>query len=344
MTYQNVYQSYRSNLSGSRTKNRYRYELYWGIMKVYELFSNQEEFCVVFDYASDIDVINRDSLVLYQLKTHNKKVTLPFLARLSASKESIVTKMAALDNNEYVKKLIIVSNEQLDCEDSLVSNQETICFSTLSPEEQEYINKHVDQVLHKSIDLSKYFYIRSDMCVSSPQKILLGETTIFLQKILKIKMVDPVYFLNYVQSKVIEKACYEMYPSTFEELVKNKALTRTDVKSILEDYGNTYNQYANDVSKKIDDLKTELPFEKIIKIKQALANISAVGLTDFISLSTIKSIIDEISSNSKSYEDLGFFDYVSKLLDNVQFASHLDYYSKICYILIAICKIENGEQ
>ena len=46
------YQSLPVDLSGSRSKNRFRLELLWGLGKLIDLMDTADDFTVVFDYVS----------------------------------------------------------------------------------------------------------------------------------------------------------------------------------------------------------------------------------------------------------------------------------------------------
>ena len=63
------------DLSGSRSKNRFRIELLWGVCKMLDLLALGKDFAMVFDYACDIEVHYSDGFEFYQIKTHGKTVS-----------------------------------------------------------------------------------------------------------------------------------------------------------------------------------------------------------------------------------------------------------------------------
>ena len=65
------YQSLPVDLSGSRSKNRFRLELLWGLGKLIDLMDTADDFTVVFDYVCDIEVHLPNGFEFYQLKTHS---------------------------------------------------------------------------------------------------------------------------------------------------------------------------------------------------------------------------------------------------------------------------------
>ena len=49
MSKSQVYEMLPYDLSGSRSKNRFRNELLWGLEKLYEIYKTGEDFCIIFD-------------------------------------------------------------------------------------------------------------------------------------------------------------------------------------------------------------------------------------------------------------------------------------------------------
>ena len=67
-----VYEMLPYDLSGSRSKNRFRNELLWGLEKLYEVYKTEEDFCIIFDYTCDIELHFNNRFEFYQIKTSNK--------------------------------------------------------------------------------------------------------------------------------------------------------------------------------------------------------------------------------------------------------------------------------
>ena len=104
------------DLSGSRSKNRFRIELLWGIDKMLELMESDKSFTMVFDYVCDIEVHMQDELEFYQIKTHSKSqgaYTTKSLTKVDGkhSQGSILGKLYVLNEKSGRNNLIaIVSN------------------------------------------------------------------------------------------------------------------------------------------------------------------------------------------------------------------------------------------
>ena len=109
-----VYKKMKPDLSGSRSKNRFRLELLWGIDKILELMEAPDDFTVVFDYVCDIEVHKQDSFEFYQIKTHKEsqpKYTVKNLVNIPKGKEgSVLGKLFALVEADDCVEVILVCN------------------------------------------------------------------------------------------------------------------------------------------------------------------------------------------------------------------------------------------
>ena len=335
------YAKLRNDLSGSMTKNRYRYELYWGISKIYELFLSQKDFSVIFDYASDIDVIQEENFEFYQLKTKNSNLTIAFIKRLSKSGESIISKLASLDTSDFVKCLNIVSNSRFSCEDATLTSREKFSFSQLKETEKQDLLKHLYEILGKESNFEKYYFIRSDICINNSKKILLGETVIFLKSVLKTNMLDPEYFLNYLQGMVMDKATYEKSIESFEEIIEFKGITKTELEKLVEEYKIAFNPYMNEILRKADLLESKTSYSKIVKIKRSIHSFRKLGYESKLILPELKKAQLIILTQNEELDSLEFNEYVNNIIEKANFDNRFDIYDKISFVLIAITNVES---
>lgn len=90
-----VYNSLPFDLAESRSKNRFRSELLWGIIKFYSI---SEEAIIIFDYFCDIEIHFGEKYEFYQIKTdkENASYTIDRLIKPNKSKESILGKVYIL--------------------------------------------------------------------------------------------------------------------------------------------------------------------------------------------------------------------------------------------------------
>lgn len=342
MPYKNRYYSYRHDLSGSRTKNRYRYELYWGINKIYELYLNKFDFFVVFDYASDIDVIVDGKFEFYQLKTRKSNITLNFLMSLSATNNSIISKLAELDNSNFVKKLAVVSNAKFNCSNKKIQNQEEIIFNTLEESEKESIQNHLKQINKNTYDLKKYSYINSDMPLNQTDNNLLGSTSVFLQKALGTKMIDPIYFKNYLQNKVINKATSETFPNSFDNAITERGVSKDEISNMLESYKEAYHPEIEEIYKLIEEYSIGKPIMTKVRLKRAYNNLQATNIDSGLIKNNVQLILREIESK-QDYNKLDLVSLTETLINNIKFEKVLEHEDKLCLIFMAYNRLGGSE-
>lgn len=96
-----IYNSLPYDLSGSRTKDRFKYEVLFGIEQLIDNYDQKEDFCVVFDYVCDIEVHWTDKLQFYQVKTSNtgKNNNISYL-----TKKFIIQNQSSVKCIKYLKK------------------------------------------------------------------------------------------------------------------------------------------------------------------------------------------------------------------------------------------------
>lgn len=67
------YMTYEADEAGSRSKNRFKFEVFWGLNKFLDVFLESQEFTMVFDYVCDIELHYDGSYEFYQVKTSSAK-------------------------------------------------------------------------------------------------------------------------------------------------------------------------------------------------------------------------------------------------------------------------------
>lgn len=103
------------DLSGSRSKNRFRLELLWGISRMLDLMESTNDFTIVFDFVCDIEVHLDNEFEFYQIKTHKEsqpKYTVKNLVRVKDGEQrSILGKLFALNTTRNIPvKIVLVCN------------------------------------------------------------------------------------------------------------------------------------------------------------------------------------------------------------------------------------------
>lgn len=65
MGMKDIYNNLTYDLAGSRTKNRFDFEVLFGIKQLIDNYNKIDDFYVVFDYVCDIDTPQVTSIIIY---------------------------------------------------------------------------------------------------------------------------------------------------------------------------------------------------------------------------------------------------------------------------------------
>jgi hypothetical protein len=241
------YQNFSYDLAGAISKNRFRNELLWGLSKLLEIYEEKEEFTMVFDYVCDIEIHDNNKYEFYQVKT--KKQGRPYSIReITENKSglSILGKLYILKHNfngNHEIKLAVVSNAPL------TANKKEICYlaekeitafgdnevNSICSKLHEEVCAHNSEC-HTVIDLNKIFYIHTSMNLHNPSDELLGKLITFFDKVGRGTPKKPKVLLQVLESEISGKACFEVPSDDYDDLIKNKGMTKNEFTNILDQY------------------------------------------------------------------------------------------------------------
>ena len=138
MSIKESYEKLPFDLSGARTKNRFDFEILYGIELLIDNYHVLNDFTVVFDYVCDIELHCNDdeSLKFYQVKTTNtgKPNNINFLTKKdNKSKDSIIGKIYKISNNNTSSNIsvLLVSNAPLINNKFVTKPNEAILLSDI---------------------------------------------------------------------------------------------------------------------------------------------------------------------------------------------------------------------
>lgn len=345
MILQGEYAKITKDISGARSKNRFRNEIFWGIKKIYDLYeSNTDDFFVILDYACDIEVGNNNSFSFFQLKTKDdgSNFTLANLIKKDKTKQSILSKLYSLNKSDCIDGLYIVSNAKFSCSNTVLSNSEVFCFSDLDDKEQLNITDHIQETLGIDVDLKKIFYAKSEFCITNPHTLLLGKTVEFLSNILKIKIMDPKYFYNYIKNVVEIQACCELETKTLDDTIDKKGIRRKEIDKIIDIYKNSIDLSSEKIIKKIEKFSDLISYNDYIGIKKSFKNFKEIGFESYYLKEIINKIKEEYKNNSELV-GLKYVDVVFKLANMNFFDSIMSFSDKLCLIIVTLFYIEESE-
>lgn len=270
-----VIESYGSivkEISGRRSKNRYKYEVYWGISRILELHESPENYAIIFDNACDIDEIIDESIKFYQLKTRTNERGFSVKNLLSKKKNefSILANLYKLNDEKLDIKMYIVSNKKLiDAKNEV----HLFSFSDLDDKNKELVKQTLIEELEVEPDLSRIFFLKSDISLigGAENDQILGRCSRFLDNIFPGESMRPNAFFSSLYKLAIEKATCEEFISDLGESIAKLGITRNDIDELLKRY-----QVANDYS--IEKMKSnvdslELGLKRSMEIKSLINKI-----------------------------------------------------------------------
>lgn len=231
-----LYMKKKHDLSGSRSKNRFRLELLWGISKMLELMKTTDDFTVVFDYVCDIEVHKSGKFEFYQVKTHTESqphYTSKSLVRYKKGQEgSILGKLFALMQDDDKAEVILVCNTPFR---SLSNVPGLASLELLSKEDKSTISNALKVELGvKTVDFSKSYYLYTPMNLCNPEDEIKGTLVSSFEEIKGSEPRNPNALYRLIYGEVCDRASYEYEMTDYDELIEKKGISRTQFDKMLD--------------------------------------------------------------------------------------------------------------
>ena len=248
-------------LSGSRSKNRFRLELLWGVSVMLDLIKEDKDFTIVFDYVCDVEIHFKDALEFHQVKTHGPNAPSYSSVTLTKKKSeqstgSILGKLYALNKDAVDNvKLVLVSNAPLKIGNKKCDYGE-FSLAELPPADKRNIESALKQELGIShVELSRVFYLHTHFDLLEPEFAIQGK---LLNRFLEVKHCQPrnaIALYRLILETVKEKACYEYSQKEYDSIVKMKGISRTEFDQMLEAHAENENNGIRQAKEYIDRIK-----------------------------------------------------------------------------------------
>lgn len=290
------------DLAGSRSKNRFRVEILWGIRRIFEIYQDGD-FCVIFDYVCDIEIHTKDKLEFYQVKTNNKgEYPLTQIIKKNKAGKSVLGKLLTIKNKCDIigekSKVEIVSNAPLKIDGKTIYNsiEEKELVTLEDKAKERIVNELSDEKGIDNIDFNNSFYRYTTMNLLNPENDIIAEIVTFIEDIKEVIGIKIKSLYRLLYTKVSEKACYEFSGNNYEEILKNKGMTKKEFDNII----NTYIRVTDNSIEKAKEyivLKYSDNFQKEIDMKRALTNVVKNLLCDEELKSNEKEILSYIKQN-----------------------------------------------
>jgi len=262
-------------IAGSRTSKRYDYQKDWSLCRVLQLHSESEDYLALFDYFDDFVILNSEKepkqAEFYQIKTKSKgNYTLTNLLSSKKDKEgnSLLCVASKLYENKTTfdpetKSLCLVTNVNfnLELKDEKLDSQTKshLEFDELSDKVQKKIHEKIKLELKKGTipNCSKLMFFKvSSLSLEDSSGHTKGKLTEFLESLTPGKKYRIPAIYQSLFDEIKNKSGNTKTSKSFEELKKNKGISKTGFDKILHQIG--VNSKAPDLWDKIDsELKLE---------------------------------------------------------------------------------------
>ena len=246
------------DLSGSRSKNRFRLELLWGISRMLELMESVNDFTIIFDLVCDIEVHLDNGFEFYQIKTHKEsqpQYTVKSLVNIKKNEQgSILGKLFVLNKADNVPvKTVLVCNAPFK---ALSSDPGEMCLDSLSQRNKVTIIDAIKNELGvKEVDLSNSYYLYTPMNLLKPENEIKGQLVTTFERVKGSEPVNPNALYRLVFDAVSEKACYEFDTADYEQIKKLKGISRNEFDRMLDAHLSNEKTGINQTREYINQIK-----------------------------------------------------------------------------------------
>lgn len=253
--------------AGAMAANRFAYQLDWGLKRLLELEESGLPYTVIFDYQDDILVLDSDEnprfIDFYQVKTNTsasgwRKSDLYTVVRKKPKadptlfdedendveeddKYSKIAKLLihSLDFPAEARDFFFVTNANLGStliKGAKLNKTNELDFGDLLESAKAEIKKRIKEEL-PDLDEGAFehlHFIKNEIGINNHEATLIGLLTNFLSKHLPKAKVSarPVY--DTLIGEIKKRNNYEIEPDSKEDLLKNKAFTKTQFHQFLK--------------------------------------------------------------------------------------------------------------
>lgn len=350
MELKGIISSTHKEIVGSRTKNRLTIQISYAIQLIMELYTT--DYLVLMDYIEDVSVIeNPDdpaSIHLYQVKTKSADQQYQLSTVISEEWYQKLYKNAQKYDVSLGGAAVVCNTDVVASKKSIFPNTKTLLDEFKSNENIKKIRQAIAkdlEVSEEDVDLSKFYFIRSQLSVKGHKDEVEHEFEDFLLRLddkLQVATVKSIYNLIYDTLDKKFNAEIDEDCTNLEEIFGQKGVLGKDVRNIvscgLAIQLPTTDQLFNDFE--IASVKQRRSFSSAhSQIKMDMYS-NAKG---FIALK--QKIVDKIEEMNQKYDDmpqlLNEVYLAMSNSDDVQIQYKNEYYLKML-IMILIYRYSNG--
>lgn len=295
--------------AGPMAANRFAYQLDWGLKRLLELEESNKPYTVIFDYQDDILVLDSDEdpqyIDFYQVKTNTaasgwgkkqltqvtKKKSTTSEPELFDNEEEEVepddkySKLAkllihSLDFPDNAREFFFVTNANFGTtliKGAKLSKAKELQYADLVEKAKDEIKERVKAELPNLNDnvFEHLHFIKNQMSVDDHEATVIGLLTNFLAEHLQNAKVAvrPVY--DTLIGEIRKRNDYEAIPDSVEDLLKNKAFTKTQFHQFLKGL-ETYENFEGKKSSIQNILQQFLPANAAPKRRSILKQVERI--------------------------------------------------------------------
>ncbi len=340
MGYSDYYMNLPLDLAGSRTKNRFRVELLWGISKLIDAYKQYDDYTVVFDFKCDIELHYENGLDFYQVKTKNSgNHSFKTLTNRKENSKSILGTLYALYNPNQNVKLAVVCNKHLKI-DKKEDLREEVCLGKLDKTVIDFIQDKLKEELNLSdVVLDNVFYICEGIDLINPHYALIGKLIESFQEIKNEEPNNPNALYRLVSETAQKKASYEMVINNYNDVLELKGISKEEFNKMLESHRK---KSITGIEHVKDYIKTLCPAERRI-YNQALTNLLEIDHSRDLNVLKV-SIFKYIEGNiDKIKNEDELFHMLSQIFDGEFPMEYTQIMKNVFYLLVFYIYIEGGD-
>lgn len=335
-----AYEKLPFDLSGARTKNRFDFEILYGIELLIDNYSTLNDFVIVFDYVCDIELHcnDKNSLEFHQIKSNNtgKPNKISFLTTREKDKDSIIGKLYKISNSQTLSRVtaLLVSNTPLIDNKFVSRPNEAILLDKIDESTKEkIINGLKKETGNDTINLGNIYYLYRNVGVDDFESTLIGKLQKFYENEKKCYMNKSTVLFNSIKNTAITKARYENKCS-FEELYEKKGISKKEFENMVNyHYEKNSEIYENCCKHISENTKDNISFQ--LQCIKSLKNI--VSKKDQKLLNIINEMCTVINSDVENDMDMSLDEYAKNFKINhkeIEFPIYVsvsDIYTMVIY-------------
>ncbi len=344
MSIKETYKKLPFDLSGARTKNRFDFEILYGIELLIDNYHILNDFTIVFDYVCDIELHCNDdeSLKFYQVKTNNtgKPNNVNFLTNKDKrTKDSIIGKIYKISNNDSSSNIsvLLVSNAPFINNKFVTKPNEAILLNDIEDTTKEKIINHLKKEINQqNINLTNIYYLYRNVGVDDYENALVGKLNKFYEQEKNCYMNKPTVLFNSIKATALSKAKYEE-ECEFDKLYSKKGISKQDLEKMIEyHYEKNSETYENCYKQIIENTKNNSLFQ--LGCTKSLKNI--INAKDQKVINIIDEVCAKINEDMESGNEISLDEYAKTFNDTHKDINFPVYLSKCDIYTIVIYSFE----